>query len=138
MFLVVLAWQMVFFALVLLVISSSQAHGLVVEENSLFTETGNTTHAAPPFTSGSPWSLPAPSVSVRNTVVECNSRQYGRPIASSCLDAWRLMPSEDREVTFADRVQRIASEVVLPWRFPSCKRLRKSHRSFGLLNVVCS
>ena len=68
--------------------------------------------------------------------IECNGRQYGRPIASSCLDAWRLMPSQDREVVFADRSQEIASDVVLPWRFPSCERLQKCNSLFCSLGVV--
>ena len=55
--------------------------------------------------------------------IECNGRQYGRPIATSCLDAWRTMPDDEIELTFADRSQKLSSDVVLPWRFSSCKKL---------------
>ena len=56
--------------------------------------------------------------------VECNGRLYGRPIAASCLDAWRIMPGAENTLTFADRSQEISSDVALPWRFPSCEHLK--------------
>ena len=71
---------------------------------------------------GTSQSFNASSVSLPGDFnIECNGRQYGRPNPSSCHEAWQLMPPSDRPVTFADRSQEIASDIVLPWRFPSCK-----------------
>lgn len=59
----------------------------------------------------------AHNYSFQDISVECNGRLYGRPLAASCLDAWRLMPPLEDEVTYADRSQEISSDVVLPWMF---------------------
>ena len=56
--------------------------------------------------------------------VQCNGRLYGRPTAASCLDAWRIMPGAENQLTFADRSQEISCDVTLPWRFPSCELLK--------------
>ena len=64
------------------------------------------------------------NASLQYASVECNGRLYGRPVAASCLDAWRIMPGAEIELTFADRSQEISSDVALPWRFPSCKHIK--------------
>ena len=104
-----------------------EARGLSIGDNS-FSPAVNTSSSAsalslidlspyPSLASSLPQTSNAYNYLFHDISIECNGRLYGRPLAASCLDAWRLMPFSEGEITFADRSQEISSDVILPWIF---------------------
>lgn len=105
-----------------------EARGLSIGNTSFSTPAINTLSSAsalsltdlapyPSLASSLPQTSNAYNSSFHDISVECNGRLYGRPLAASCLDAWRLMPFSEGEITYADRSQEISSDVILPWIF---------------------
>lgn len=122
-----LAWQVINLIL-LTALYALEARGLSIGNTSFSTPAINTSSSAskfaltdltphPPLVSSFPQTSNAYNHSFDDIFIECNGRLYGRPLAPSCLDAWRLMPYSEGEITFADRSQEISSDVILPWIF---------------------
>lgn len=109
----------------------------LAEKPSLSVETLplSDSHPSTSLISPEDWISNVANASLQFAFVECNGRRYGRPVAASCLDAWRIMPAAESKLTFADRSQEISSDVALPWRFPSCEHLKycRTIRIYGRL-----